>query len=355
MKKSLLFLSLFTALTMASCGGSDIDTSKIALDYGYDYKNDIVSLNDFVIGYDTLGNKIASYESFVLLVYKTGCTCWTDFEPSAIKFMNDYNVKFPAINVNALLSEKVRYGIYAVEDDMPSICFFRRGQLIRQTVSGKLKDNSIFKDYYAFKDFMLENIYLPHMYYLDEDALDEKIAGNEEFNLYVARSECGDCKLVNKNVLYDWSEKNKEKSNMENPLYIFDIQKYRGTDRYQPIKDKYGLSNTEFNPIFGYNHGSDQGMIPTFQRWKNGRITDMITVLNDYLGANHTFDSYFTEERVSASPMLSQFGDQYVLNGIEVEEKYIAHKGDIEYLPKDPSQMIFHNPIVELYLSTYVK
>lgn len=355
MKKSLLFLSLFTALTMASCGGSDIDTSKIALDYGYDYKNDIVSLNDFVIGYDTLANKIASYESFVLLVYRTGCGCWTDFEPSAIKFMNDYNVKFPAINVTALLSEKVRYGIYAVEDDMPSICFFRRGQLIRQTVSGKLKDNSIFKDYYAFKDFMLENIYLPHMYYLDEDALDEKIAGNEEFNLYVARSECGDCKLVNKNVLYDWSEKNKEKSNMEKPLYIFDIQKYRGTDRYQPIKDKYGLSNTEFNPVFGYNHGSDQGMIPTFQRWKNGRITDMITVLNDYLGANHTFDSYFTEERVSASPMLSQFGEQYVLNGKEVEEKYIAHKGDIEYLPKDPSQMIFHNPIVELYLSTYVK
>lgn len=95
-------------------------------------------------------------------------------------------------------------------------------------------------------------------------------------------------------------------------------------------------------------------MIPTFQRWENGHIADMITVLNDYLGANHTFDSYFTEERVSASPMLSQFGDQYVLNGKEVDEEYISHKGDEEYLPKS-SQEIFHNPIVELYLSTYVK
>jgi len=350
MKKSLLFLSILTSISLASCGSSDIDTSKIALDYGYDYKNDIVSLNDFVIGYDTLANKIASNESFVLLVYKTGCGCWGDFEPSAIKFMNDYNVKFPAIDVAALLSEEVKYGIYAVEADMPSICFFRRGQLIRQTVFGKLKDVSIFKDYYVFKDFMLENIYLPHMYYLDEDALDEKIADNEEFNLYVARSECGDCKLVNKNVLYAWSEKIKEKSNMEKPLYIFDIQKYRGTDLYQPIKDKYGLSNTEFNPVFGY----ESGMIPTFQRWKDGHIFDMITVLNDQLGENHTFSSYFTEERVSASPMLSQFGNQYVLNGKEVEEKYIAHKGDIEYLPQS-SQEIFHNPIVELYLSTYVK
>ena len=46
MKKSLLFLSVLTAISIASCGGSDIDTSKIALDYGYDYKNDIVNIEE---------------------------------------------------------------------------------------------------------------------------------------------------------------------------------------------------------------------------------------------------------------------------------------------------------------------
>ena len=359
MKKSLLFLSLFTALSMASCGGSDIDTSKIALDYGYDYKNDFVTEDDITIGYESLTTKIRNKENFVLLPFSSGCSCWTNFNPIAIYFMNKYNVKFPAINVRSFDGEPTSYGIYKVADDMPSICFFRRGVLVRQTVYGLQKDKSIFTMVDKFEKFMLDNIYLPKMYYVDKDKLDEKIASNEDLNLYVGRNGCNDCKRVNEEVLYDWSNRNREKDIPNNPLYIFDIEQYRGTAQYQPIKDEYGLSNTTFNPIFGYDHGDDKGMLPTFQRWHNGQIVDMITTLNDYLGENHTLDSYFTEERVNASPMLSTIGNRYVLNGMAVEDKDIGQypipgtEEIYEYVKKD-AQARWHNPIVELYLSTYV-
>ena len=359
MKKSLLFLSLFTSLTMVSCGGSDIDTSKIALDYGHAYKNDIVSADDITIGYETLASKISKKESFVLLVFESGCHCWTSFNPVAIYFMNKYNVKFPAINVRSFDGEPNSFGIYKGVGEMPNICLFRRGVLIRQTVYGKQKDKTIFTEKEKFEAFMLDNIYLPKMYYVDKDALDEKIANKEDFNLYVARSGCGDCSRVNGEVLYGWSDANKEKAVPNNPLYIFDIEKYRGTEDYQPIKDAYGLSNTDFNPVFGYDHGSDKGMLPTFQRWHDGQIIDMITTLNDYLGENHTLDSYFTEVRVNASPMLKVYGNKYVLNGNHVEDKDIGQypipgtEEIYEYVKKD-AQATWHNPIVELYLSTYV-
>lgn len=365
MKKSLLFLSVLTALTMVSCGESDIDTSKIALDYGHAYKNDFVKEDDILIGYETLKKQIRKEESFVLLVFTSGCTCWDHFNPVAIYFMNKYNVKFPAINVRSFDGEPTSYGIYTVASDLPSICFFRRGRLIRQTVYGLQKDKSVFTNAEKFEKFMLDNVYLPKMYYLDKDALDEKITKKEDFNLYVARYECGDCSRVNAEVLYGWSDKNKEKDIPNNPLYIFDIEKYRGTEDYQPIKDAYGLSNTDFNPVFGYNHISKYdfltayGMIPTFQRWHNGQIVDMITTLNDYLREDHTLDSYFTEERVNASPMLSAFGNKYVLNGKTAEDKDIEQypipgsEEIYEYVKKD-AQAIWHNPIVELYLSTYV-
>ena len=351
---------------MVSCGESDIDTSKIALDYGYDYKNDFVTEDDITIGYESLTTKIRKKENFVLLPFSSGCSCWDSFNPIAIYFMNKYNVKFPAINVRSFDGEPTSYGVYKVAVDMPSICFFRRGALVRQTVYGLQKNKDIFTMVDKFEEFMLDNIYLPKMYYVDKDKLDEKIANNDDFNLYVGRNGCNDCKRVNEEVLYDWSDKNKEKDIPNNPLYIFDIEKYRETEDYQPIKDAYGLSNTDFNPIFGYNYVSKYdfltayGMLPTFQRWHDGRIIDMITTLNDNLEENsHVLDSYFTEERVNASPMLKVYGDKYVLDGKTVEEKDIGQfpipgtEEIYEYVKKD-AQAIWHNPIVELYLSTYV-
>ena len=358
MKKSLIFLSLLTSLSTVSCG-SEVDTSPIALDYGYVGKSNITNIYDLDIGYSRLTSLVNSGENFVLLIYhNTGCTCWTSFSPLAIKFMNTYHTRFYVFD-NALLDgETNSFGIYKGLDEMPGICFFRRGKLIRQSIYGLIKnekDKRYFKDLASFEEYMLSNIYLPKMYYLDKEVLDTKINNNEDFNLYVARSECDDCKAANKTVLYKWSDSLKNKALTE-PLYIFDIEPYRGTEEYQTIKDTYGLSNTTFNPIFGY----DTGMVPTFQRWSEGHVVDMITILNDKLGENNTLSSYFTEERVNASPMMRDTGIKYILDGNSVDEKDIGNYpipgSEIiyKYIYRD-SQLKWHTPMLELYLSTYIK
>ena len=347
MKKSLLFLSLLTTISLASCGGDNVDTSKIALDYGYDYKNDIVSTDELEIGYSSLVNLIDNQESFVLLIYHNPtCGCWTDFSPIAVDFMNNYNLRFYVFD-NALLDGNENYGIYRGTDAMPGICFFRRGTLIRQSIYGKLDINhrKFFKDYDALESYMFDNIYLPKMYYIDADLLDEKIANNEKINLYIARSGCGDCKKVNKSYLYSWSESKKE-TTLSNNLYIFDIEKYRGTDEYQTIKDKYGLS-VAGNPTFGF----DTGYIPTFQRIENGQIKDMITVLNDQ-GDKETglVTSYFNESRIASSPILSTAGFAS-LDGTTVDASLIKPWGSID----QEKQYEWHLPAIKLYFDTYVK
>ena len=356
MKKSLLFLSVLTAISLASCG-NDIDTSKIALDYGYDYKNDIVNIEEVEIGYTGLTNLIDNKESFVLLIFHNRtCNCWEKFNPLAVQFMNEYNVVFHSFD-NALLEGEDNYGIYRGTAAMPGICFFRRGQLIRQTIYGKLDINNreMFEDYDALEQYLFNNIYLPKMTYIDKDTLDNKIASNEDFALYVARSECNDCKTVNKEVLYHWNDTNTIVNHM---MYIFDIEpyyarkpaegdpeydeKYAKYEAYLAFKTTYGLSEVG-NEAFGYG----TGYVPTFQIRKGSTITDMITVLNDSVNAEKVVSSYFTQARISNSPLLKNTGDVYLFDGKILTDE---QKQNWRAL-----QLTWHRPIVELFLNTYIK
>lgn len=358
MKKSLLFLSVLTAISLASCGGNDVDTTKIALDYGYDYKNDIVNIEEVEIGYTSLTNLIDNKESFVLLIYHNPtCGCWTDFNPLAVQFMNKYNVVFHSFD-NALLEGKNNYGIYQGTDAMPGICFFRRGQLIRQSIYGKLDINNrkMFKDYEALEQYLFDNIYLPKMTYIDKDTLDSKISNDEDFALYVARSGCGDCKTVNQQVLYSWNDVNTTVNHM---MYIFDIEpyyarkpaetdpeyeeKYAKYEAYLAFKTTYGLSEAG-NEKFGYS----TGYIPTFQIRKGSTITDMITVLNDSVNAEKVVSSYFTQARISNSPLLRNTGDTYLFDG-----KVLTNEQKQNW--RTTVQLSWHKPIVELFLNSYIK
>lgn len=357
MKKSLLFLSLFTALTMASCGEST-DTSKIALDYGYDYKNDIVVIDELEIGYSSLVNLIDNQESFVLLIFHNRtCDCWEDFSPLAVQFMNKYNLRFYAFD-NALLEGEDNYGIYRGTDAMPGICFFRRGTLIRQSIYGKLDINhrKFFKDYDALESYMFDNIYLPKMYFIDKESLDTKITNNEDFSLYVGRGECPDCQRVNKKVIYAWNDAN---TTVSKSMYIFDIDPYyakkptEGDPEYEEKYAKY-LAYLEFKTTYGLseagneNFGYGTGYVPTFQVRKGSTINDMITVLNDSFNADKVVSSYFNATRISNSPILRNTGDTYLFDGKVLTDQEKANWWTT-------TQLSWHKPIVELFLNSYLK
>ena len=352
MKKLAAILLAIPVLLSTACRDGDIDTSKIALDYGRVRHTALVDIDQLgELTYNELQSAIDSKINFVLLVYGSPtCGCWTDFKPIVRDYINAHWADFKVINANNVPGNN-SYGIYAGADLMPSIVFFRRGKLIRQTVYGKLKENNrkMFKQYHEFEAYMKRNVYAPHMIYLDKEVLDEKISTNEYFNLYVARTGCGDCAAVDKNILYKWSTKNAGKL-LANDLYIFDIAPYRGTDQYQVIKDYCGLS-VAGNPTFGYDYGEDHGFVPTFQRRHGALIEDMITVLNDYASEELVVTSYFNQARINASPMLRDTGDKYLFNGKTIEENQRMPWGGVD----QSLQLKWHTPILELYLSTYVK
>lgn len=351
---------MFTALTAVSCGSPEVDYSKIALDYGYVYKDGITNESQVQLNYGELASKMVSQESFVLLIHSLGtCGCWDDelFYVAKI-FMNKYNLIFNSFITNDF-GDKETYGIYSgIGGELPGIVFIRRGKVIRQILRANIDGTpnaNIFKRPQEFEKYMLDNIYLPKMYYLDRESLDKKISSNEEFNLYVARTGCGDCLAAN-GVLLDWSDNSKETTIQDN-LYIFDLKPYHpgkpddpGYDEKYPIyiaiKTEYKLSE-EGNALFGY----DAGYVPTFQRWKNGDVIDMITILNDSAVGEDvkTQSSYFTEARVNASPMLRN--TTYIFQGREIGADELDERGKFT---RD-AQLKQQTPILKLYLSTYVK
>lgn len=356
MKKSLALLTIISTLILAGCGGAKTDASKIALDTGNIYSSTI-SYSDFhELDYDELEALTIDKESFVLVTFNDrNCGCWRDFCPLFVKFANEHKYQVKLFDVGLFSGHSNKFGVYSVTNHMPGICFFRRGKLIRQTVYGKNAENNrkMFKDYKYFEPFMLDNVILPKQYYLEKEVLDEKIASNEEFSLYVARTSCGDCARIEKDYIHAWTDANKNVT-LSQPLYIFDIQKYRSDMTvYQEIKDTYGLSNA-INTDFGF----DTGYVPTFQRWKNGNIVDMITALNDSVDENLKVTSYFNSERITKSPLLRNSGDSYLYDQkvvTENEVNRIEYEGHVYIMLKQDVQFEWHLPVVKLFFNTYIK
>ena len=356
MKKLLGLFALVPTLILASCGSNNLDTSKIALDTGNIYSKSITYSDFHEMDYDELEACTIDKLSFVLVTFNDRtCGCWRDFNPLFVRFANEHHYQVKLFDVGLFAGHSNKFGVYSVTNHMPGICFFRRGKLIRQSVYGKNAENNrkMFKDYKTFEKFMLDNVYMPKLYYVDKETLDETIESKQEFSLYVARTSCGDCGRIEKDYIHSWVDKNKA-TTINDYLYIFDIQSYRSDmTLYQQIKDQYGLS-TVYNTDFGY----DTGYVPTFQRWKNGEIIDMITVLNDSVDSNLKVTSYFNQSRISKSPLLKDTGDEYLFDQKVVTEDDVTsmeYEGVTYTFLKQDVQFKWHQPIVELFFNEYVK
>ena len=363
MKKLLGLFALIPTLILASCGSNNLDTTKIALDTGNIYSKSIAYSDFHEMDYDELEACTIDKLSFVLVTFNDRtCGCWRDFIPMFVHFANDYHYQVKLFDVALFEGHNNKFGVYSVKSQMPGICFFRRGKLIRQIVYGKSEENNrkIFKynEYEKtyekfFIPFMLENVYMPKLYYVDKETLDDMIESKQEFNLYVARTSCGDCGRIEKDYIHGWVDKNKT-TTINDCLYIFDIQSYRSDMTvYQEIKDAYGLSNV-YNTDFGY----DTGYVPTFQRWKDAAIIDMITVLNDSVDSNLKVTSYFNQSRISKSPLLKDTGDKYLFDQKVVTEDDVTsmeYEGVTYTFLKQDVQFKWHKPIVEMFFNEYVK
>lgn len=344
----------FSAVTfLSSCGTQNAEI--INLDYGTYRENNISTIEEIEeMGYDELTSRLNKKESFAFAIYTSGCGCWTrDFAPVLVQYINDTHVNISYINA-LQFQGKNNLGLYLVASDMPSIVIVNKGTISVQSVYYR-DDKKIFINLDKFKSFMESHVRLPKMYYISKNILDSWIDEDKEFNLYIAKNSCGDCRRVNTTVLNEWNSKTNEAN--EN-LYIFDIQPYNysssspyywydeslGITTYQHYKDIYGMSES-----INTNLGWGDGYVPTFQRRKGSQVLDMITVYNDsYNSDTKTITSYFSSSRL---PYLS-----FLLNS-EIENK-ILDGLHLVYSDFDEQKVQYEskyiNPIIDLFLKTYV-
>lgn len=346
MKKKSLILPLIPALifSVSSCRPAT-DNSKIVIDFGRVVLEQASTVKE--ITYKTLKEKmIEREESFIICIANTTCGCWGSLEPLVAKlnFNKQLNICFVDNLQSGFLDDD--FGLNTSET---SIAFFRNGKLARQVIF-KSETWDIFNKYEDLEKLVLNNAVLPHIRFISKENLDSYISQNKEFNLYIGRSECGDCRSINSTLLKEWNKT----TTFEGSLYYFDIEEYRGTSDYQNIKDGYGLSQTEVNPILGYTYGEEPnitaGVVPTFQHRKGSTIEDMISILND---AASTADkkisrSYFTAERVAAMPFLKGTGNQFVLQDKALTEEEATNWRKSEQLKQ-------HTPIFNKFFETYLK
>lgn len=361
-QKPLLFLaSSMMLFSLIGCGYTPGGyTGPIHLLFG-GYQNDSTKQTIDSISYKILNDKLTvSKESMVLVIYgDTGCTCWTAFQPIVAKVNYEKQLNIRKINTGDFEGAgKSSFGLN-LSVDMPCIALFENGTLVKQVSHGNNASAEIFYNYKKLVKFLDDNVVYPKMIYeISESNLDQKIAQNETFNLYVGRCGCGDCASINNKGLLEYASTLTEK--VSEPLYYFDMQLYKDRDKVdhlcQPTKAKYGLTEGS-NPVFGYGSDEEGGYFPTLQRRTGSTVTDMITVLNDGVNekeAPYTLSSYFTTERVNAMQFISENKEQYVLNGKAVPTEQVFEAGNYRIL--NPSyQESLHNPILKLFLETYVK
>lgn len=371
-KKSVLVFSI-TALGLAlTClsGCNKDEKDKIAhLSYGHVREHAIADIHEIKeLKYDDLKSKILHEESFLLAIYYTECTCWSAYSPILTEYINKYNVDISYIEVNQITNAEDKFGLYTVRRDMPSIAIFSKGKLLDQRINDK-NSFKLFQDYSSFETYVNSKVLMPKMYYADEEVVDNAIENNEEFNLYVARSECPDCQDLDNDVLNSW---NNRVTTVSSPLYILDLQKYYASKPEAPEegaseeeirqyeedlakyniylnkKKKYGLTS-DSNVDFGFSTGS----VPTLQRRIGNQITDMAVFLNDYLDReNKKIISYFTAERVEKMNFLKNTSLTKVLNGMSVSDEDIANW---RQSARDNYNRTYHYPLAEQFIATYVK
>ena len=352
MKKKSLILPLIPALifSVSSCRPA-VDNSKIVLDFGRVYSSQGTTVTQ--VSYKNLKEKmIEKNESFILAVSDEGCGCWRDFQPlvAELNYKHQLNIMHVDKDESGFLTDD-----FGLNTTTTSIAFFRNGKLARQVVYKSDSSNwDIFHKYTGVEALVKENVEFPHVKLVSKEVLDSFIATNKEFNLYVGRNGCGDCDNINATLLKQWNKT----TTVQDSLYYFDIEEYRGTADYQNIKDGYGLSQTEVNPVLGYTYvetyGGQEyttaGVVPTFQHRRGATIVDMISLLNDAAstGDKKISRSYFTAERVAAMPFLQGTGNEFVLQDKALTEDEATNWRKSE-------QLKYHTPILNKFFETYFK
>ena len=290
--------------------------------------------------------------------YSIGCYCWDTFQNIIVNYTNTYHEKvyvFDTTDADSFITHGLKIKEY--EDSTPALYICRGGRCLASFSSKDNRNKAIFEDTTA--KAMYERVHKtvdkPIMFEVDNQYLDENLNKREDTILFFMRNGCGDCSYVIPNVLIPYISENKR----EKEILLYDLQgaydlskdetaSEEEKGQYQALKDKYGLSE-KGNQKYGYLNG----VVPTFQHYKNGEIDDATVFFNDVVsekedGTYYLSDSYYSEERIKN---LSYYNGE-PLKGMAVTG-VLKTKDNYPYWSQNEAAK-YHTPILRLFLDYYL-
>ena len=362
MKKKLLPLLVFLLVPFSINACS---SNKASLTYGTYIKSEPDSLKE--LSTTELKNKATEdKEVFLLAVYQDkysdDCLCWNTFKNVIANYCNTYHEVVYTFNAYNQDIELKKLNIEKREDSTPLLYIFNGEKLITKFSYGNSQDKAIFEDLKgeAMNTRIHRKVNKPTMYYVDEAWLDDNYNKADELCVLYFRSACGDCKYVIPNVIIPYIKNH----DFKRELFLFDMQKTYETARkedataeekahYQEMKDKFGLSE-KGNANYGYQNG----VVPTIQYVKNGKLEDASVYFNDSLGRKDTtsfyvLESFYSEERLPNLKYLKGMSkEQAVIEGKPAKAAINAADGTIHWNQSEADQ--YHRPLLEAFFKYYM-
>jgi len=351
--KKFLFLVLpliIGGASLTSCGGGNgpvLTYGQIKADYTSTATKDVFS----EITYEGLTSRTACEETMLVVTYLgTGsCGCFTSFKAQVNQYNKLFNGLFYLIPVEQFTGKEETFGMRIPEGDTVSFSIFNKGKLMKQWVKEGKYYSKLFEDFNVLRQEISKYVKDPAMYYTSETTLDNLISQNPNITYYINRATCPDCTFADLNLLIPYVNEH----TLKNKIYILDIDEFRGGERYQDIKDKYGLSTT-INTEYGYS----TGVVPTFINKKDGKFYDSLIMFNDTVqkvcDKYVISDSYYNETMAAKLHYLNGV-TQKVIQGLELAASDVT-----DYNPTYPyitwnheSAIKVYQPIFEAFMKAY--
>ena len=253
-----------------------------------------------ILDAEELQSKIENQDNFVLIVMLSSCSSCHLFKEEII---NPY-IKETYATI---------YGIYSYDLDgtknytnkpkykkAPAIVIYNSGEDIKTLNYNH--EYEAFSSIEGFKKFMSEYVIEPKLVEVSEEVLDSKINNKENFILYIGWNKCGDCSLINEEVISPYLLSNNSKTK----IYYLESDKYRSK---KPLEEPVLSENPTTEELevkanwdawiefaTKYNFVSYRnGKIPTIQYYENGEVVEMVVYLNDKIDENTIIESFYSE------------------------------------------------------------
>ena len=353
--KKILLLPLLVLPLLTGCDGNK-EVEKCRLTFGSKMQEGNKDAIKELSNSELLVKTRDQQEVFLLAVYQDqyseDCLCWKTFKD----VLKTYCYKFDGLvymynahNQDETLSH---LKIEKLNESTPYLYIFNGEKLVKKFSHANNRQRKIFEDISAKEMMNQVNEYVerPLLYYVDE----ENIVDDTIQVVMFMRSGCSDCKYTLSEVILPYIDSH----NNVLDICLFDMQKYYDMAKfyeeekevYQNLKDKYGLSEKEGNP-FGYQ----QGVVPTIQYRKNGKIEAAAIYFNDIVskkedGSYFISDSFYSEERKEA--LKDQYIFPNVIKGMTLSEGVIEGNNDTYYWAQEAANR-YHKPNFEAFLDYY--